>query len=360
MGPAGFEAGAGIAATKPVIEGYHGLKETKLEQLSRLLQGHQPSTRERRAMLMAGTLETLERTLGIRRDEKPPVDAVFVSLDLKNWQVRKTKTNLSTTRTIRQATVVTLDTRDLLRLQPLSELERLMSIRFFQMRGPKSRPTKTHPTLRPLLVSRENMVRNIADCLRIPDTKAEDGRLRKIIVVGHSIWDDIYNLAFLGLDITQLREVLTVLDTHDTARYLFPPYSISAPILPGQRFTLASILARFKCRPRGERFHTAATDAKLSLYAMLLLAIKSGESRRDELSMIEQGKLQKIKQAVALMVYGHSEISTLAPPQRPTPGSLLWHSEVAPVRQSRRSAQLGPLIQVPKERVSREMEGGPS
>ncbi|KAK7952556.1 uncharacterized protein PG986_008284 [Apiospora aurea] len=109
-----------------------------------------------------------------------------------------------------------------------------------------------------------------------------------------------YDLSFirkLGIDIASIAPVLTILDTHIMSRCLFYPYSRLLPVAHWDGSSLAGLLARFEYRPARGRFHNAANDAEYTLHALLLMAAKSGEERRQELGPVELGifwKLEKI------------------------------------------------------------------
>ncbi|KAK8090186.1 hypothetical protein PG997_005147 [Apiospora hydei] len=122
--------------------------------------------------------------------------------------------------------------------------------------------------------------------------------LRNIVLVGHSPGYDLSFIRKLGIDITSIAPVLTVLDTHSMSRCLFYPYDRLLPFAHGDDFSLAGLLARFEYRPARDRFHNAANDAEYTLHALRLMAIKSGEERRQEMSPVELGRLWKLEKIV--------------------------------------------------------------
>lgn len=86
--------------------------------------------------------------------------------------------------------------------------------------------------------------------------------------------------------------------------FSLPPYHPTIPIVPGQDFSLAGVLAEFGHRVDRSQFHNAASDAAYTLCLMVSLAIKSGVARGSELSITEQENLTKLEQAVSLMING--------------------------------------------------------
>lgn len=146
-------------------------------------------------------------------------------------------------------------------------------------------------------ISRKQVRSTITQNLRIRDqlSNPTNTTLRNIALVGHSIGEDLRILRLLGIDISKTAPILTIIDTHTISRYIFPPFHPNSRPEPGQNFSLAGVLGELGCRPPTSEFHNAGNDATYSLYAMLLLAIKSGTSREIELGVDEMRTLESIK-----------------------------------------------------------------
>lgn len=247
-----------------------------------------------------GGVNHLHRLLGIRVDDGlKSTDAVFVYLDLAGGENKTNICTLNAEPNVRQIGIVTLDTMDIQRSPPSAEIRTLISVSFFEVIGRKQRDRKCD--LIPTKIHQEDVAATITKgvCIRDESDAVGPDTLRNIVLVGHSIGNDLRLLRQLRLDIASIAPVLFVLDTHNLSRYIFPPYSPLLPVTPGQDFSLAGILARFGFRPALSSFHNAANDAKYTLMAMLFLAIKSGEERRHQLRLAELGGLSKIEKLLS-------------------------------------------------------------
>ncbi|KAI1123669.1 hypothetical protein F5Y10DRAFT_251360 [Nemania abortiva] len=136
--------------------------------------------------------------------------------------------------------------------------------------------------------------------LRIRNNPARTGdQLQAIILIGHSIREDLKILRLLGIDISTISPILAVLDTHTISRFVLPPHHPNVPTLPWQDFSLRGVLAQLSCRPPITAFHNAGNDAVFSLLAILLLAIRNCATRKAELSARELVNLCTVKHAVS-------------------------------------------------------------
>ena len=252
-----------------------------------------------------GGLNHLERLLQLRQDSVLSTDAVFISLDLEVASDRE-KLHLSPEKpVVRQLGFARLDTRDIRSLSSSSNLESLILLSMFE----NNRLPKPKGLERPCLFAQTQHIalRQIPATIRqnlcIQDTQQKNA-LRKIVLVGHSIRQDLKILHLLGIDTASLAQILTIIDTHSISRFLLPPFHPGLPTLPGQKFTLAGVLAQLGYKPRPWGFHNAGNDAVYTLYVMILLAIKRVDGRASDLSESESTSLEAIRCAVLNAVNG--------------------------------------------------------
>ncbi|KAK8041941.1 hypothetical protein PG993_006464 [Apiospora rasikravindrae] len=246
-----------------------------------------------------GGINHLHRLLGMRNDDVISTDAVFVSLDLEVDEWRKKLCTLNREPKVGQIGFATLDTRDIRRSSPYVDIRSLISVRFYEVIGSNQRNSQCDLT--PIRIRQKDVVSTITKHLRVRDeSEAARSRpvLRNIVMVGHSPGYDLSFIRKLGIDIASIAPVMTILDTHSMSRCLFYPYCRLLPVAHGDDFSLAGLLARFEYRPARDRFHNAANDAEYTLHALLLMAIKSGKERRQEMSPAELGRLWKLKKII--------------------------------------------------------------
>lgn len=266
-----------------------------------------------------GGLKHLERLLGLREDDVLSTDAVFVSLDLEVAADRK-KIELSTEKPpVTQLAFASLDTRYIRSLSESSDLKSLISVHMFQVTIPLKSKTAIKKMekaqhcvfARTRSITSEELCTTVLQNLRIIDSLAgpENGHLRDIVLVGHSLGHDLRILQLLGINLASAGPISTTIDTHSISRFVFPPYHPNLPTAPGQDFSLVSVLLELGCQPPRSDFHNAGNDAVYSLYAMLLLAVKAGTARKAKLSTNELTNLETIRKAVSytLSLYGHLE-----------------------------------------------------
>ena len=264
-------------------------------------------SRARLKLPKLGGLNHLERLLQLRQDSVLSTDAICISLDLEVASDRERLHLSSEKPLVRQLGFARLDTRDIHSLSSSSNLESLILLSMFETNAlPKSKGLE-----RPCLFAQTQRIAPnqiptiIRQNLYIQDSHTQQkNALRKIVLVGHSIRGDLKILHLLGIDIASLVQVLTIIDTHSMSRFLFPPFHPTLPTMPGQKFSLAGVLAELGYTPRPWGFHNAGNDAVYTLYVMILLAIKRVDTRASELSEGESTSLEGIRCAVSNAVNG--------------------------------------------------------
>ncbi len=136
--------------------------------------------------------------------------------------------------------------------------------------------------------------------LRIRNHLGRTGdQLRAIILIGHSIREDLKILRLVGIDISTIAPIVAVIDTYTLSRFVLPPHHPNVPTLPGQDFSLRGVLAQLGCRPPIATFHNAGNDAVYSLLAMLLLAVRNSASELVNLHTIKHA-VSRIQRHYAL------------------------------------------------------------
>ncbi|KAH8777756.1 hypothetical protein F5883DRAFT_544020 [Diaporthe sp. PMI_573] len=264
-----------------------------------------------------GGLKHLERLLGSREDGVLSIDAVFISLDLEVASDRQRLHLLAEKPVVTQLAFASLDTRDIRSLSTSSDLRSLISLQMFEVVEP---PLKTEKATKEkekgkekkqqcvfaqtYLITPEEVSSTITQNLCIRDTVlgSKSSCLRNIVLIGHSLGEDLKILRLLSIDPNSIGPISTIIDTHSMARFLFPPYRPNLTLEPGQDFSLAGVLAKLGCLPHRSTFHNAGNDALYSLYAMLLLAIKAGTDRLAQLSTGELTSLEIIRAVVSRAV----------------------------------------------------------
>ena len=250
-----------------------------------------------------GGLKHLERLLRLRQDSVLSTDAVFVSLDLEVASDRR-RVHLSSEKpVVRQLGFARLDTRDIHSLSPSSDLRRLISLSMFKVKALRKSKREDRECVfaQTQHITQNQVLTVIGRNLHIKDGSdgRQHGQLRKIVLVGHSVREDLRFLHLLGIDVSSLAHVLAIIDTHTISRFVFPPYHPTLFPEPGQDFSLAGVLAELGCRPHPSELHNAGNDAVFTLYAMLLLAIKRSAARAGELTEDESTSLEVIRRVVS-------------------------------------------------------------
>lgn len=114
-----------------------------------------------------------------------------------------------------------------------------------------------------------------------------------MVIVGHSTKSDLKILQRLGVDIYVIVPVLAILETYLMARNLLGANAIFLKgTAPMTRFNLGALLAELKCLYEKLDLHNAGNDATFTLHAMLMLAIRSSESRG--LDSVERENLARL------------------------------------------------------------------
>ncbi len=261
-----------------------------------------PRIKERRQ----GGLHQLRRILGLRRCglQRPPVkyrDPIFVSIDLERMDKGKPEDV-----PIREYGVTVLDSLDILRA---SSLDALISTRHFSTIPPPRECffAKTQ------LVSQNQLLDIIRDSLQIRDTRksTSSSKLRNIMMVGHSVKHDLRSLQRLGLDYSKVAPVVGVLDTYIIARHI-----LRANMLEGSKatvsLTLGNMLKELDCKYDESGLHNAGNDATYTMYALLLLGIKSCQiSRFSQMDDRQLARLQELKTYVQKLGLGISQEAAL-------------------------------------------------
>lgn len=121
----------------------------------------------------------------------------------------------------------------------------------------------------------------ITKCLCIQGNNSHDSQtLRDIVIIGHSVKSDLKIVQRLGIKICETVPILAILDTHLIVRNLLVANSTFLKgTAPMTSFNLGALLTRLKCPYENSDLHNAGNDATLTLHAILMLAIKSSESR---------------------------------------------------------------------------------
>jgi hypothetical protein len=143
-------------------------------------------------------------------------------------------------------------------------------------------------------VSQENLAQTIANSLHVKDDNSLDPLcLQNIVLIAHSIKQDLKVLLRLGVDFYKVAPVVAILDTHGMSRDLLGPESRSLKgASPLTAFTLGNVLQELQCPFKPHELHNVGNDATYTLHAMLVLAIRSSEER--ELTAVETVNLERL------------------------------------------------------------------
>jgi hypothetical protein len=248
-----------------------------------------------------GGLKQTEQFLGLRdiKDFDPSLDVVFVSIDLEVSRQEKGKPGAPL---VKEFGIATLDTRHLKSLaSPSVATKSISTLQFSTSHASKDfldcdfTDFKECVFAETLFVSQTDLPTTITKCLCIQDNSSPDSHaLRNIVIVGHSTKTDLKILQRLGVNIYDIVPVLAILDTHLIARNLLGANSIFLKgTAPMTSFNLGALLAELKCPYENSDLHNAGNDATFTLNAMLMLAIKSSESR--EMGSVERENLERLR-----------------------------------------------------------------
>ena len=279
-----------------------------------------------------GGLTRLERLLGLRNDGVLAADAVFVSMDIevaspvRNAMCPSSSLSSSAGKpVIEQIAFASLDPRNLRRYpRKRRNIGRMIKVQMFHVGPPGARKPSASVKKRGARclfaasrgITQEQLSGTVRRALRIRDRSdaavADGDALRNIVLIGHSIGNNIWMLRHLGIDVCAAAPILCTIDTHLVSRHVFLTSQQQPPTAAAEesthRFCLRGVLAELGFRPDdASSFHNAGNDAVYSLYAMLLLAIKEGRVREPELRVSELRNLDIIDHLVSEALRGVSE-----------------------------------------------------
>jgi hypothetical protein len=198
-----------------------------------------------------GGLNHLERNLGMRQDASLSPDAVFVSLDLEVASDRDRLHLSSEKPIIRQLGFARLDSRDIRSLSLSSDVRNIISVSVFDSSVlPKSKMAKARqkrgepPRIfaQTQYITQDEIPTTLSQNLLIRDYSngSETIHLQNIVLVGHSIRQDLKVLRFLDINISEIAPILTIIDTHAISRYVFPPFHPNLVPTPNRKFSLVA------------------------------------------------------------------------------------------------------------------------
>ncbi|KAF4630302.1 hypothetical protein G7Y89_g7837 [Cudoniella acicularis] len=246
-----------------------------------------------------GGLEFAEQLLGLRdfNDSNPLSDVILIAIDLEVSKYDKGKPGAPP---IREFGIAILETRHFKSTSPSLPNNFISTKQFSTIHASKdfiycdATDFKECVFAETDLVKQVNLPKTIKKCLRIEDSSSPDPRaLRKIVLVGHSIKEDLKMLKRHGIIVHEIAPVVAILDTYSITWNLLGPTKNSISTTPMTRFTLWALLEELKIPYKKWDLHNAGNDATFTLHAMLMLAIRSSESR--ELDVIESQNLERLR-----------------------------------------------------------------
>jgi hypothetical protein len=235
-----------------------------------------------------GGLGHLEYFLRLRPYENkyPPLDVVFVSIDLERAWIDEQSTEAPP---IKEAGIAKLDTQELISATLNRPATKLVTTTQFSTRYSSAEFKDCHDSTEfreclfaeTFLVPQESLAQTIATSLRIQDDNSSDPLcLRNIVLVGHSIKLDLKVLLRLGVDFHKIAPTVAILDTHRITRHLLGPESRSLRVTdPMTAFKLSDVLTELECPFQPHGLHNAGNDAAYTLHA--LFQGKGAHSHRD-------------------------------------------------------------------------------
>ncbi|KAM0277695.1 hypothetical protein ACHAQH_005638 [Verticillium albo-atrum] len=191
-------------------------------------------------------------------------DTIIVSLDLE----------------IKEIGIASLDTRHTFNPAPenLQGTQRINTHQFSTLNASKDfehcdaadfKESKFVETFR---VTPEQVIPIVTSAVRVPELgnvleEPSTSKLRRVVIVGHSIDCDLAILKRIGLKLYKEKNVVAILDT----------FAISKEIITGERatggYSLAGVLTTLGCPHKPHELHNASNDATYTLRAMLMLAV---------------------------------------------------------------------------------------
>jgi hypothetical protein len=272
-----------------------------------------------------GGLQHAEQFLGLRdiKDFNPCSDIVFVSIDL---EVSRQEISRPGAPLVKEFGIAALDTRHLKCLaSPFVATKSISTLQFSTSHASKDflgcdfTDFKECVFAETVFVSQTDLSTTITKSLRIHDDTSPDSRaLRNIVIIGHSTKTDLKILQRLGVNVYEVAPVLAILDTDLVARNLLGANSST----PMTSFKLSAVLAELKCPYESSDLHNAGNDATFTLHAMLMLVIKSSESR--EMGLIQRENLERLRAVAQMELYEGQR-------WKPTRKSLGFYAPGSPV-----------------------------
>ena len=248
-----------------------------------------------------GGLTHAEQFLGLRdmKGSDPILDVVFVSIDLEVSRRERGKPGAPL---VKELGIATLNTQHLKSIiSPFTTTKSISTQQFSTSHASRDfldcDVTDFNECVfaETLFIEQRDLSTAVSKCLCIQDESSpSSSAFQNIVIVGHSIKTDLKILQRLGIDVYGIAPVVAILDTYHMIRNLFKTDSMFlSSTAPMTSFTLGDLLAELKCPYEKSDLHNAGNDATFTLHAMLMLSIKSAESR--EIGSIERENLERLK-----------------------------------------------------------------
>jgi hypothetical protein len=249
----------------------------------------------------SGGLQHAEQFLGLRDIKDPSSDVIFVSIDL---EVSRQEVSKPGGPLVKEFGIATLDTRHSRRLVSPLATKSISTQQFSTSHASKDffgcdfTDFKECVFAETLFVSQTDLSTIITKSLRIQDDSSPDSpALRNIVIVGHSTKSDLRILQRLGVNVYKVAPVLAILDTCLIARNILGANSTT----PMTNFKLCTLLAELECPYEASDLHNAGNDATFTLHAMLMLAIRSSESR--EMDSVQRENFENLRAVAQTELY---------------------------------------------------------
>lgn len=223
-------------------------------------------------------------------------DVIFIAFDVEAYE--------RPPRQVTEIGVATLDTRDLKLLAPgtngvdwqkairahhlrVAEYKNLVNKDFVEGCPDKFEFGKSE------FVSKDNLHAAIAACFKPPysgpfGTKNEE-EVRKVVLVGHDVGQDINYLRQIGVNVTNIGGIIDTVDTAEMYRVKNKD--------PNAR-SLGSILYEFDFT--GWNLHNAGNDAVYTMWAMLAICVKNASERESEKAAVELEEALRVRKEMAV------------------------------------------------------------
>lgn len=250
-----------------------------------------------------GGIQQASQFFGLQeiKDFDPSSDIVFVSIDLEVSRQERSKPGAPL---VKEFGIATLDTRCL--ATPFFGTKYISTSQYSTTHSSKdflgcdATDFKECVFAETVFVAQKDLASTIIKSLRIrDDTSSNSEALRNIVIIGHSIKSDLKILQRLGINVYDVAPVVAILDTDLMARSLFGDNSDFATRMTN--FTLSALLTKLKCPYESEDLHNGGNDATFTLHAMLMLIIKSSESR--EMGVEQRENLERLRVVTRTELY---------------------------------------------------------